>query len=84
MALTKRGLIVEEKPVGWENHRHRHGAGLSFTRVKEQAPLWLSSVQEEPTPYAGRPRPGQALSKVSRNRKRVARSPGCYVAGHAS
>lgn len=28
--------------------------------------------------------PGQALSKVSRNRKRVARSPGCYVAGHAS
>lgn len=63
---------MEEKPVGWENHS-----------VKEQPALLLSSVQE-PAPYAGRPRPGQALSKVSRNRKRVARSPGCYVAGHAS
>lgn len=47
---------MEEKPVGWENHRHRHGAGLSFTSVKEQAALWLGSVQE-PAPYAGRPRP---------------------------
>lgn len=49
---------MEEKSVGWKNPRHRHGAGLSFTDVKEQAALWLSFVQE-PDAYAGHPKPGR-------------------------